>query len=100
MAIEVQRIEDLFSQDGGIPKDLLRNKIIEDIKEKHFIGIPESYLEVELEPADGSDILITKLIDPKKALGYRVFDDLEDYYNNLSAELYVPQASDFGQGGE
>ncbi len=98
MGLFVERVEDLFTQDGGIPRELLRDKVLEDIKQTRFIGIPEIDLDVNLEPPDGSDILITKLIDPKKALGYRVFDSAEDYYSNLAAELYVPSDTDFGQG--
>ena len=94
---EAERIQDLFTKDGGINKDMFKDKVLENIKQTTFIGVADSKLSIDLEPSDGSDILI-KEIDPEKALGYQVHDNLDEYYKFLAKELYVPQDSDFSKG--
>ena len=97
MPVVVEKIQDLFEQPSV--KDNLKESILEDAKHKIFVGVLDSNLTADFEPSDGSDILITeKLIDPKKALGYKEFDSVDDYYDDLNAELYVPSAEDLGQG--
>jgi hypothetical protein len=95
--ISVESIDDLF--DKAIPREFLKASVLTDIKQRILIGVPEVNLEVDLEPADGSDILIQeKQIDPEKALGYRVFPSKNSYFSYLDAQLYVPQESDFKGG--
>lgn len=94
---EADRVEDLFTKDGGINMQAFKDPIVSHIKQNILIGIPETRISIDLEPSDDSDILI-KVIDPEKALGYQVHADLDEYYQALSRELYVPQESDFNQG--
>ena len=96
MPITVEKIDDLFEQ-PVVPD--FKNDALKDIKEKFLTGVLDSNITADFEPSDGSDILITeKLIDPKKALGYKEFEDADDYYSYLGNELYVPIASDFKGG--
>ena len=95
---ECERIEDLFTKDGGINKEYFKDKVVEHFKQNVLIGVADAHLAIDLEPSDESDILIKK-IDPEKALGYQVHDNIDDYYKSLRRDLYVPQDSDFSQKG-
>lgn len=96
--IAIETVEDLFSPEEFIPKDLLKQSVFQHFKDSVLIGIPDAAIEVDFEPEDMSDILVRK-IDPEKALGYRLFENEDSYFSYLNKQLYIPKESDF-EGGE
>jgi len=87
----------LFEQDAPAPKDTMKQNIVEDLRFKRLAGLPEYRLNINLEPSDGSDILI-KVVDLENALGYRIYEGEDNYFQQLSADLHVPQEHDFKEG--
>lgn len=91
-------LRDLFEEDSPAPKGSMKQNIIEHLRLSRIAGVPEYRVNIDLEPDDGSDIIV-RVVDLENALGYRVYKGEEDYFNQLSADLHVPQESDFRGGG-
>ena len=91
--VTLTRLQNLFEPDVAVPKDLLKEAVVKDFKNKELIGVPDTTLRITFSSPEGSDILIQKL-DPENALGYSVYTDEEDYFNHLQAELYEPTEED------
>ena len=87
--ITLTSVQPLFEEESSIPKDALKQAVVEDFKLSELSGVPDSKLEISFNPEEGGDIII-KLIDPHAASGYLVFQDEEAYNDWLSKELYEP----------
>ena len=88
---------DLFDEFSAIPMDQLKQKIVDDIRMTRLAGVPDYRLQIELEPQDGSDILIRQ-IDPEKALGTQTYGSVDDYYDSMEATLHLPSESEILAG--
>jgi len=82
-------LEELHKDEAPIPKDSLKQDVVDDFKFKELAGKGEASIKITLNPEDGSDILI-KVIDPHAAAGYLVFQDDASYKDWLSQQLYEP----------
>lgn len=91
--LQLKPLESLFEEGPPITKDLLKDSVVADFKQKELTGIPETQLRINFSPESGDDILIHR-IDPENALGYSVHASEEDYFNHLSASLYEPTEED------
>lgn len=85
----LQSVDSLFDDTAGVPKDTLKESVVEDFKLNNLAGIPDQKLEISFNPEDGGDILI-KVIDPHAATGYLVFQDEKAYNDWLNVNLYEP----------
>lgn len=83
----ITSLEPLFEDEAPIPKDSLKEAVVDDFKLK--AGVPDDKLEISFNPEDGSDIII-KLIDPHAASGYLVFQGEAAYNDWLNQQLYEP----------
>ena len=82
-------VEPLFREDAPVPRDTMKQQVLEDFKMTALAGIPDQKLEISYNPDDGSDIIV-KLIDPHAASGYLVLKDQSAYRDWLDAQLYEP----------
>lgn len=87
--ITLNTLDDLFSKEAPFPKEMLRERVIEDMKATDLAGANPSHLKISFDDEGGGDILI-KRIDPKRAQGYLVFQDERDYTSWLSETLTGP----------
>ena len=98
IGFQVEPMQSLLDPDETVPKAFFKDQAIEQAKHSTFLGVPEKDLKIDLDPPDGSDILITKRVDPENALGYRVYKGESDYFNKLQQELSVPSLEEMLRG--
>ena len=98
MRIQFESLQELFSTDSAVPKNLMKGPILADFRLKELVGIPENHLQITFQPVDGGDILVRQ-VDPENAQGYRTYENESDYFNQLKLDLFTPTDSDFAAGG-
>lgn len=98
MSLSFEPLQELFNQDSAVPAKLMQDTVIEDFKAQELTGVPDLQLQITLSDDGSGDILVRK-VDPEKALGYKVYDNETDYFDQLKLDMFVPTEADFAAGG-
>ena len=96
--IEFEPYGDLFEDGHGRTKSLLQDAVLKDLKMNVFTGVLEGQLKIDLSSGSG-DILVS-MIDPEKALGYSVYDSVDQYYEGMSEYLLEPDDDTILRGSD
>lgn len=87
--VYAEPLEPLLNPENTISKDLFKHAVLENMKVTVFPGVSERELEIDFQGNEESDILIKK-VDPENALGYKVFQSADAYFQNLQLEMTPP----------